>query len=37
MRTSSAMPIYKTFTHMEMKEGIDQQLLTATGKVGQTI
>jgi hypothetical protein len=35
MRTSSA--IYKTFTHIEMKEGIDQQLLTATGKVGQTI
>jgi len=35
MRTSSAT--YKAFTLIEMKEGIDQQLLTATGKVGQTI
>jgi len=35
MRTSSA--IYKILMYIEMREGIGQQLLTATGKVGQTI
>jgi len=29
--------IYKILMYIEMKEGIGQQLLTATGKVGQTI